>query len=567
MRSIYDLILSFGLLLVVISCGDGGNEPVDPSTPVTPDPPVVDPSAIYNGIVLPDQWPPRRSSSSDLEKGMSPFYLKTKPDIIDVSVGRQLFVDDFLIASTSLNRVYHYPEYYSANPILRADKEWEKIGTKGAAFTAPFSDGVWYDEQSGKFKMWYMAGGGTYSTKNAGVTCYAESTDGITWIKPNQSVVTGTNIVDYNSERDASVVWLDKQESNSSKRYKMFLSEKKDAKWQYTYKTSSDGITWREAANSKPTADRSTVYKNPFRDVWAYSIRHNVRVNANKLVRARDYNENSDPVAGTKNAEALLSSFWFGPWPNEERHPRYPDIDPAIYNQDAVAYESIMLGYFTVWQGPENDVCAANNEIKRNQIMIGYSRDGYSWYREDMKPFMAVSETSSAWNNGNLQSVAGSPLIVGDKLYFYLSGRKLTAGGQEITTTGLATLRRDGFASMKGTGELLTAKLKFTGSYFYVNANISGELRVELLNADGTVISGYSKNECKPVKGDTVKQQVEWNSNKTLTSLAGQNIRVKFYVTDGEIFSFWISPDSTGESQGYTGGGGPGLHVSGIDKK
>lgn len=567
MRSIYDLILSFGLLLVVIGCGDGGNEPVDSGTPVTPDPPIVDPNAIYNGIVLPDQWPPRRSSSSDLEKGMSPFYLTTKPDIIDVSVGRQLFVDDFLIASTSLNRVYHYPEYYSANPILRADKEWEKIGTKGAAFTAPFSDGVWYDEQSGKFKMWYMAGGGTYSTKNAGVTCYAESTDGITWTKPNQSVVTGTNIVDYNSERDASVVWLDKQENNSSKRYKMFLSERKDAKWQYTYKTSSDGITWREAANSKPIADRSTVYKNPFRDVWAYSIRHNVRVNADKLVRARDYNENSDPVAGTKNAEALLSSFWFGPWPNEERHPRYPDIDPAIYNQDAVAYESIMLGYFTVWQGPENDVCAANNEIKRNQIMIGYSRDGYSWYREDMKPFMAVSETSSAWNNGNLQSVAGSPLIVGDKLYFYLSGRKLTAGGQEITTTGLATLRRDGFASMKGTGELLTAKLKFTGSYFYVNANISGELRVELLNADGTVIPGYSKNECKPFKGDTVKQQVEWSSNKTLTSLAGQNIRVKFYVTDGEFFSFWISPDSTGESQGYTGGGGPGLHVSGIDKK
>lgn len=567
MRSIYDLILSFGLLLVVISCGDGGNEPVGPGTPVTPDPPVVDPNAIYNGIVLPDQWPPCRSSSSDLEKGMSPFYLTTKPDIIDVSVGRQLFVDDFLIASTSLNRVYHYPEYYSANPILRADKEWEKIGTKGAAFTAPFSDGVWYDEQSGKFKMWYMVGGGTYSTKNTGVTCYAESTDGITWTKPNQSVVKGTNIVDYNSERDASVVWLDKQENNSSKRYKMFLSERKDAKWQYTYKTSSDGITWREAANSKPMADRSTVYKNPFRDVWSYSIRHNIRVNANKLVRARDYNENSDPLTGTKNAEALLSSFWFGPWPNEERHPRYPDIDPAIYNQDAVAYESIMLGYFTVWQGPENDVCAANNEIKRNQIMIGYSRDGYSWYREDMKPFMAVSETSSAWNNGNLQSVAGSPLIVGDKLYFYLSGRKLTAGGQEITTTGLATLRRDGFVSMKGTGELLTAKLKFAGSYFYVNANISGELKVELLNTDGTVISGYSKNECKPIKGDTVKQQVEWNSNKTLTSLAGQNIRVKFYVTDGEIFSFWISPDSTGESQGYTGGGGPGLHVSGIDKK
>lgn len=566
MSRIYNYIFYFLIGISIISCSDGGNDPVDPN-PEPPNPPVVNPGILYNGIILPDQWPPRRSSSSDLEKGMSPFYLATKPDVINISTGRQLFVDDFLTISSSLKRTYYYPEYYSANPVLTADKDWEKMGTKGAAFTAPFSDGIWYDEQSGKFKMWYMAGGGSYSTKNAGVMCYAESTDGITWTKPALSVVAGTNIVDYNSERDASVVWLDKQETNSSKRYKMFLSEKKEGKWQYIYKTSSDGITWREVAASKAIADRSTVYKNPFRNVWVYSIRHNVRVNADKLVRARDYNENSDPVAGTKNAEALLGSFWFGPWPSEQRHPRYPDIAPAIYNQDAVPYESIMLGFFSVWQGPENNVAAANNEIKRNQIMVGYSRDGYSWYREDMNPFMAVDETNGAWNYGNLQSVAGTPLIVGDKLYFYLSGRKLTADEQEITTTGLATLRRDGFVSMKGTGELLTAKLKFTGSYFYVNANISGELKVELLNTDGVVIPGYSKNDCKVIKGDQVKQKVEWNSNETLASLEGQNIQVKFYITNGEIFSFWISPDSTGESQGYTAGGGPGLHSSGIDKK
>ena len=75
-------------------------------------------------------------------------------------------------------------------------------------------------------------------------------------------------------------------------------------------------------------------------------------------------------------------------------------------------------------------------------------------------------------------SGAGAPLIVGDKLYFYLSGRRLR-GTQEITTTGLAMLRRDGFASMKGTGELQTSLLKFDGSYFFVNANVTGEMKVE----------------------------------------------------------------------------------------
>ena len=232
---------------------------------------------------------------------------------------------------------------------------------------------------------------------------------------------------------------------------------------------------------------------------------------------------------------------------------------------DAIPYESIMLGFFSVWQGPENEICSADNVIKRNQIMVGYSRDGYSWYREDMNPFLPVDENRSAWNNGNLQSVVGAPIIVGDKLYFYLSGRKLE-GTNEITSTGLGTLRRDGFVSMKGTGELLTPKLKFSGEYFYVNAKVLGELRVELLNVNGSVISGFAKSDCKPVTGDGVKVRVEWNNNKNLASLKGINIKVKFYVTDGEIYSFWISPGTTGESYGYTAGGGPGLHSSGIDK-
>ena len=38
-----------------------------------------------------------------------------------------------------------------------------------------------------------MAGGGSYATSGAGVTCYAESTDGIHWTKPTLSVVAGTN--------------------------------------------------------------------------------------------------------------------------------------------------------------------------------------------------------------------------------------------------------------------------------------------------------------------------------------------------------------------------------------
>lgn len=573
-KQLYYIIYLF-LGLAIASCGkDNGVNGEEPEPGPPPTPPIVvpdNPNALYNGIVLPDEWPPKRSYSSEIRRGMSPYYLSKKPEVVNISVGRQLFVDNFLIESTTLKRTYYYPEYYSGNPILQPDKDWERVSNKGSAFAAPFSDGIWYDETESKFKMWYMAGGGGYSVNNAGVTCYAESADGINWVKPVLSVVSGTNIVDKGSERDASVVWLDKQEANASKRYKMFQVAGGKGNWKYHYKTSADGKQWRDNSSpSQSVADRSTVYKNPFRDVWVWSMRHNVRVKSSDpyTIRARDYYENADPVAGNQNAKADLGLFWFGPWPDEQKHLHYHNNDgsPGIYNQDAVPYESIMLGFFSVWQGPENDVCSADNVIKRNQIMVGYSRDGYSWHRDDINPFLAVDENRAAWNNGNLQSVVGTPIIVKDKLYFYLSGRRLD-GTNEITSTGLATLRRDGFVSMKGTGELLTSKLKFTGEHFFVNANIKGELRVELLNADGTVLPGFAKADCKPIVSDEVKQKVEWNDNSNLASLKGKNIKARFYITDGEIYSFWISPEPTGESQGYTGGGGLGLHNSGIDKK
>jgi hypothetical protein len=562
-------------LLFISSCQTSCNKSRAPKID-TPAPPVgggTDPAnAIYNGIVLPAVWPPSRSYITDLENGMDVPYLAKKPDTINISIGRQLFVDNFLVAQTTMLRSFHYADYYSGNPVLKADKSWENVGSSKSKFAAPFSDGIWYDELENKFKMWYMAGGGSYSVNNTGVMCYAESQDGINWTKPNLSIVPNTNIVDYKTERDAGMVWMDKQETNLSCKYKMFLvaRDQEDNKWKYIYKTSSDGKLWRDITTSKPIADRSTVYKNSFRNNWVYSIRHNIRVNADKLVRARDYNENKDPSEGTRKAEALLSSFWFGPWPNEQRNQDYPSVDPAIYNLDAIPYESIMLGYFTVWQGPENDVADASGKPKRNQVMLGYSRDGYHWYRDDMNPFMRVSANGSDWNAGNVQSVAGVPIIVGDKLFFYVSGRYINADGDEITSTGLATLRRDGFVSMDASGtekQLTTELFKFNGDYFFVNAKISGGLRIELLDAKGNVIDGYSKDDCISYTGDAVKAQIKWNGKNSLSELKGKAIKARFYVTDGSLYAFWISPYNTGESNGYTAGGGAGLNPKGIDTK
>lgn len=80
---------------------------------------------LYNGIHLPEQWPPRYTEPQKAQDMPIP-YLEQKPGVIPVNVGRQLFVDSFLIAETNLNRVIHTPRFYEGNPVLGPDKEWEK---------------------------------------------------------------------------------------------------------------------------------------------------------------------------------------------------------------------------------------------------------------------------------------------------------------------------------------------------------------------------------------------------------------------------------------------------------
>lgn len=534
---------------------------------------------LHNGIIYPEQWPPRYEEPATA-KDMPVPYLQEKPSVIPVNVGRQLFVDNFLISETNMQPVAHTPNFYANNPVLEPDRDWEKT-VEGAPYAAPFSDGIWFDEKEGKFKMWYLAGAGTIhkQDKQTFYTGYAESLDGKVWSKPILDVFDNTNIVDT-CNRDAATIWLDKMEKDPAKRYKMFNVERRptDRRWQFILKYSADGIHWSNGvAQSGDLYDRSSAFYNPFRGVWALSMRYSTSVSS----RSRSYLENVDPEVAVSMAHRIRKGvpdknmvYWFTPSDKESRHPEFPEVDPGIYNFDAIAYESIMLGLYSVWQGPENNMCGKLGIQKKNEIFLGYSRDGFHFSRQSFKPFMAVNEVDGAWNWGNMQSINGVPLIVGDSLYFYSSGRRLNdIMWDSYTSTGLATLRRDGFVSMqagKAEGYLVTEKIVFDGKYLFVNADVhdkKGTLAVEILDADGNPIPEYTKKECVALKKvNSTKQMITWKNVKDLAELSGKTVRLKFYVTNGDLYSFWISPWNSGESRGYTAGGGPGLSANGIDK-
>jgi hypothetical protein len=508
---------------------------------------------LYNGIQLPSEWPPRNQPVNSQPPDTPP-YLLSSPAVIPIDVGRQLFVDYFLIEETTLRRKFHAAQYYRGNPVLRPDKPWEATGPKRRQAMS-FSDGVWYDPQAHLFKAWYVSGP---------ATLYATSKDGVHWEKPQLDVEPGTNIV-HKARRDSSTVWLDLEEKDPSRRYKFAYSNGNEKPVSLYY--SADGIHWgSEVARSLPAGDRTTVFWNPFRKVWVISLRDSgpgapgnaqrYKIPGNR-VRLRSYIENPDLAAAIKWKESEPVK-WVGA---DRLDPGRIDLGahPELYNVDAVAYESVMLGLFSIWRGqPDREV-----RDKPNEVTVGFSRDGFHWMRPYRTALIAVSEQPEAWNHSNVQSVGGVCLVVGDRLYLYCSGRAGAPLGPGDNSTGLATLRRDGFVSMDAGdagGSLTTRPVRFKGRYLFVNVDAAdGELRVEALDSKSRVIAPFSLDNCLPIHSNNTLQEVRWKGSADLAALAGTPMKFRFHLRAGSIYAFWVSPDRSGASHGYVAAGGPGF--------
>jgi hypothetical protein len=513
---------------------------------------------LYNGITLAQPWPPRRALLSAAPA--RPPYLASPPDTIPIDVGRQLFVDDFLIEESALHRDFHKADYHPANPLLTPQQPWEVDDPYAAATkTAPssaamvFSDGVFFDPADRLFKMWYMAG---YQQH----TALATSPDGIAWTRRGADVIPGTNVV-RKHRRDSSTVWLDLNDPDRSARFKMAWTGM-DGNGNLHLSTSPDGIHWSDRGDAGPAGDRTTCFFNPFRNRWCFSIRDDDP----KLRRIRRYYESpafaatrwtrDEPVAWIA-ADSLDAVREGG------------DVPAELYNLDAVAYESVMLGLFAIFRGESSD------REKPNDLCVGFSRDGFHWSRPSQRQaFISVSEREGDWNWANVQSAGGVCLVVGDRLHFYVSGRAGVPGTSlpGRCSTGLATLRRDGFASVtdlwpaaaarpvtRQASTLITRPVRFSGAHAFVNADVKGSLRVELLDRNGRTIPGFSAERCEVLTGDSTRHAIRWSGPPPLESVANTPVRFKFVLDRARLFAFWVSPSARGESRGYLGAGGPGL--------
>jgi len=434
--------------------------------------------------------------------------------------------------------------------------------------------GVWWDSKRKVFRMWYLGGwSGRFST--------AESADGIHWTRPKAGP-RGTNVLLPDQKMDTFSVWPDYAAADPFSAWHLYISPGGNPNSGYEY-MSKDGYAWDLVARTGLNGDSTTLFYNPFRGKWVWSIRSNWRK------RSRMYHEHEDFVKGAvwKNpiddkkvavsgGNPLAAGGVVGASTDCVRWLACDNQDrpkSQLYNVDATPYESLTVGLFKIICGRDNGESAKSGMPKTTSIHFAYSRDGFHFSRPDRTPAIPDSGWGSGqWDSGYLGPCSSGFVIKDEQLWFFYTG--VRGDGTEIVppictlgngmhwnmSIGAATLRRDGFAGLvaDGCGEVVTRPVCFTGSHLFVNAEVRfGSLAAEVLDEKGKPIAGYAAADCLPlVRQDTTRAEIRWKGGD-LAKLAGKPVRFRFLLKVGTFFSFWVSPSERGESRGYLAAGGP----------
>jgi hypothetical protein len=104
-------------------------------------------------------------------------------------------------------------------------------------------------------------------------------------------------------------------------------------------------------------------------------------------------------------------------------------------------------------------------------------------------------------------------------------------------------LRTDGFASLSAPwsgGEMVTKPITFTGDALELNyrTGAAGSVRVELQDAAGAPLAGFTAADCPEIIGDEIERVVRWKAGAGVGSLAGTPARLRFILADADLFSF-----------------------------
>jgi len=455
---------------------------------------------------------------------------------------RQLFVDDFLIASMDgLEREWHQPVKHPANPIMRSKLPWEAGGI------IPLE--IRYHAKTGKFRLWYTT---RIRYKEPGgvdvrfPTLYAESNDGLEWHRPE------LGLLDYEGSSNNNFVvhagritglFENADPTQPDRRYTaLVLLEPEYVKREgYFIYTSPDGLRWTGDRNNMiiPALHGYNIPQSGIGDtsIFRYDPILGLYVCDAKFVlpgtiRCRGQCESSDLIHWTRPRFTLYTD-------------EHDEPDSQIYGNISFVYESMWLGLCRVMHSERSG-------WKQVEVELSMSRDGRHWVRPaERKQFLPLGDPDS-WDPDYTDPVHNGPLLIDDELWFYYRGSRhrdrdniQTRWIYASMSMGLAKLRRDGFASLNATavpGHIITRQLTFAGRSLFVNAEVgdNGWLKAAVLTSAGQQLNLYEINNSIPLQQSTTHGQMIWNSVQHLTPPNNDHVRLMFQLKNAKLYSFWI---------------------------
>lgn len=474
---------------------------------------------------------------------------QTKPIILHNQ--RELFVDDFLV--DKLNKMdFRLATPVSGGKALEFTKPWE--GQFGLALSVLKIGNL--------YRMYYRGLPGE-STKFPSSSCYAESLDGINWVRPvlKQKMVNGTleNNVLLNGE--IALLYDNRPGVPADEKFKSLKGNSKTGLYVIV---SPDGFTWKRYIQDTTAVGVAKGYALDSPNIltwvpaencyaiymrgWTGDIFGVTPKTPNEFGRIGRYyhgirslmrSTSTDLIHWTKPVmmsfgNTPLEHFYTNATQPYFRAPqiliampmRYdPDSLHNILTKDELIHEGI---HPVMWRGASDAVLIT-------------SRGGNSFDRKFMQAFIRPGLSQKNWAaRSQIPAVGVVPTGPGEISFYVTRGY----GTSEAYVERL-TLRTDGFASLNAgypEGSAVTKPVIIHGNTMLINysSTLVGYVKVILLDEKGKELPGFGKADAELIRGDKIDRPVIWKSGKTLKDLGDTKVRIKFIAKDADIYSFGV---------------------------
>ena len=438
----------------------------------------------------------------------------------DLTGSWQLFIDDHLVsAKENVVRKYHPFKKYTNNPVLVVDQPWEH-NVVNSTTILPGEGGSGY-------RMWYYC----WTPRNdpdRSHALFATSKDGIRWEKPK----LGLNTWKVNDSKDNNILGASGSVMHTPDDPDPALRYKSVSPGKFLFKSSSDGLHWQNLSKDSifSAGDTGHVIWDPITKKYRGYAKVGAMVSGQRR-RAVGYSEGTGfeswPAMRLIMAPDDFDDRWVKPGSIQRTH---------FYNCPVVAYQNMYLGFMMVYRAEDDEGYFHGPMF----MEIVTSRDGIHWLREEGdRPPMLECGPKRSFDHGMV--TVASLLVVGDQLRIYYGGFDGLHDYLPFHSgVGMAMLRKDGFASLDGDdnpGTFTTKRLKGLSGKLHLNCEAGGGLlQVEVLDAGGRVIPGYSKKTFNEPRGDGVDQVVSWEEHEELPP--GKVLRLRFSLKNASIYSF-----------------------------